>query len=197
MDYGSQPIGEFLSNVASQNVTPAGGTSAAIAGAIGASLCEMVCIHTVDYVEGEDATELTEIREDLAFQRERLLTLATADEEAVDELIDVWGEGAPQPELKRATGVPLTIAEACRNVLDLATVVTDLGNPNALPDAVIGAHLARATLDAMVFTVRCNLGQITDDAFVDEMDRRTDDLERSADRAFERIEADAEVCLER
>ena len=78
--YRTQPIDEFLSGIASRRVTPAGGSASAVSGAIGASLCEMVCLHTVEKA-GDDAVsqELVEAGETLRTQRDGLLTLADAD----------------------------------------------------------------------------------------------------------------------
>ncbi|WP_144900770.1 cyclodeaminase/cyclohydrolase family protein [Halobellus captivus] len=50
------PIGTFLDDVASERVTPAGGTVVAVSAAMGAALCEMACIHTVA-ARGSDADD--------------------------------------------------------------------------------------------------------------------------------------------
>lgn len=47
MNFADQTISEFLEDVAATTVTPSGGAVAAIGGAFGAALCEMVCIHTI------------------------------------------------------------------------------------------------------------------------------------------------------
>ena len=194
MSYAEQSIRDFLDDVASHEVTPAGGTTAALGGAMGTALCEMVCLHTIERDEYADvAEEMAERRDDLERQRELLLELADADAAVVDELLAAFRDDAGQTAAqKKATGVPLAIADACVPVLEHATVVIENGNTNAVPDAVIGSHLVYAALEATVFTVRTNLGHLSDPAFVDEMETRAADLERSAERSFEQIMATLE-----
>lgn len=187
MNYATQSVDQFLSDVASADVTPAGGTVAAVVGASGAALCEMVCIHTGERDGTGDTTGLTAVRDDLRHLRERLLVLADSDADAVDELLTTHHEGHVGTEAKQAAGVPLAIAEACLSVLEHATTVTERGTPNAVPDAVTGAALAHGALRACLFTVRCNTDRIDDPSFVAEMDRRTADVERAAEDAYERV----------
>ena len=91
MTVADRTIGEFLNDIASENVTPAGGTAAAIGGATGAALCETVCIHTIERDGPADGkTELAEIRTDLGTQRAHLLDLAERDA----EVVAAFGEGS-------------------------------------------------------------------------------------------------------
>lgn len=196
MTYADRPIDDFLSAVASESVVPAGGTTAAVVGATGAALCEMVCLHTIgadDVDPDRDDATLPSIRDDLRWYRERLLALADADADAVATLLAAQPADDATPEAKRATGVPLAVAEACAAVLDHAAVVTEAGTPVAVPDAVTGAFLARAAVRATAFTVRHNADRSADLAFADEMVRRAAAVERDAERACERAVAAAEA----
>ena len=188
MTYGDRTIEAFLDGVASREVTPAGGTSAALVGAIGTALCEMVCLHTVGKDEYADVeAEMADARDELRAQRELLLDLADRDAEVVEELLGASDDGSdPTAARKRATGVPLAIAEACLPVLERAAVLTEKGNRNAAPDAGTGSFLVRSALGASLFTVRCNLDGIPDPSFVEEMEARAADLERAAEAEFER-----------
>lgn len=190
MTYDEQTIGEFLDGVASREVTPAGGTSAALVGAIGTALCEMVCLHTIGRDEYADvAAEMADVRDDLRTRRELLLDLADRDAEVVEDLLGTADGSDPTAARKRATGVPLAIAEACLPVLEHAAVLTETGNSNAAPDAGTGSFLVRSALEASLFTVRYNLVGISDPSFVEEMETRATDLERSAEAEFERAVA--------
>lgn len=194
MSYGDEPISDFLDNVASQEVTPAGGTAAALVGTIGTALCEMVCLHTIGkdgYADVEE--EMAEVQEDLRTQRGFLLELADKDADVVDELLAASrDDSAPTVATKKATGVPLTIAEACLSVLEHAIVVTKKGNRNAVPDGGTGSFLVYSALQASIFTVRSNLGHNSDAAFVEEMETRATDLERSAEILFEQVVSNIE-----
>lgn len=190
MSYGDQHIEAFLDDVASRRVTPAGGTAAAIVGATGTALCEMACIHTIESDEDADvAGELAEVRDELERQREALLDLADRDTAAVDELLAASGDEATRRAEKTAIGVPLSIAEACLNVLECATVVTEKGNRNVVADAVAGVLIAHSALRSCVYIVRTNLERMADDDFVAETERRAVDVERSAERAVEQVMA--------
>lgn len=188
MDYRATTIDEFLARIASENVTPAGGTAAAVVGAIGASLCEMVCIHTVEKDEYANvAADVADARDELWRQRDHLLELAEADAEVVDELFSTVDGDLNQSDIKRSIGVPLTVAVACQNVLDLAITVTRKGNRNALADAGTGVVLVHAALRASAFTVRSNVDQVSDQSFIDEVERRITEIESRADDAHEQV----------
>lgn len=189
MRYGDQPISDFLDNVASQRVTPAGGTATALVGAIGTALCEMVCLHTIGkdgYADVE--AEMAEIHEEFGQQREVLLELADKDADVVDGLLAAYRDESDQTvAMKKATGVPLTIAKACLSVLEYAVVVSEKGNKNAVPDAGSGSFLVYSALQASVFTTRYNIDQLSDTVFTEEMETRAANLERSAEIEFERV----------
>jgi len=188
MNYRTATIDEFLAGIASENATPAGGTAGAVAGAIGTSLCEMVCIHTVENDEyASVAADIADIRDELRRQRGHLLGLAERDAAVVDELFSATAGDMDQSDIKRSIGVPLTIAVACGTVLDLAIEITAKGNQNALADAGTGVFLVRAALRASVFTVRHNLNQVPDQTFSDEIERRITEIESRADDAHERV----------
>lgn len=198
MTYGERSIESFLSAVASEEVTPAGGTVAAVVGATGVALCEMGCLHTVDAEErdpirnGATGADLPSISDDLRWYRGRLLALADADADAVAALLAAHPDGT-DAESKRATGVPLAVAEACSAVLDHATVVVDVGNPAAVPDVLTGAFLADAAVRASVYTVRHNADGAADPDFADTAIRRAAAVERDAERACDRVRAVAET----
>ncbi|WP_435066651.1 cyclodeaminase/cyclohydrolase family protein [Haloplanus sp. C73] len=184
-------IERFLGDIASEHVAPAGGTATAVVGAVGASLCEMVCIHTA---ESDAATELADVRADLSTERGHLLDLAEADATLVDDLFG-GAAGAPDDaDIERAVGVPLAIAESCLTVLELAGDVTATGAPTALADAATGVTLTHAALQAALFTARRNLDRLDDTSFVDETERRLAELEVRADdtrdRAMRHVEAE-------
>ncbi|WP_049987996.1 cyclodeaminase/cyclohydrolase family protein [Halobellus rufus] len=175
------PIGAFLDDVASERVTPAGGTVVAVSGAMGAALCEMACIHTLaardesEDVDADDAAtvDFEALRADLAGQRRRLLALAEQDAALVDDLFgggsasdsgeDDDEQRGPSDRLsKRAAGIPLATAEAALAVLEDAAVVIDRGRPGVAADAKAGAYLADAAVRASLATVEINVSALDD-----------------------------------
>lgn len=194
MNYSAQTLDEFLSETASKRVAPAGGTATAVVGAIGSSLCEMACIHTVENADdGPAQTTLVDVGHDLRRQRGHLLELADADGRIVDELFSHTAGDVDQTDVKRSIGVPLTIADACLHVLELAVDVTGKADRNAVADAGTGVILTRSALRAALVTVRSNVGQVGDASFVEDVERDVDAIENGGDEAFgramERVEA--------
>ncbi|EMA48588.1 cyclodeaminase/cyclohydrolase family protein [Halococcus salifodinae] len=203
MNFANQTINEFLGNVAASTVTPSGGAVAAIGGASGAALCEMVCIHTIEKDDYADVRpELTDIRNELRNHRDRLLELADEDSIAVNELQAAFETSSDenrtelvQEKSRRTTEVPLQIAEVCLEVLEHARVVTSKGNRNALADAGTGVFLAHSALKASVYTAESNLELIEDPTVVTEAEERGAKIERRADELLEQVKANVEETV--
>jgi formiminotetrahydrofolate cyclodeaminase len=184
MDYRTATIDEFLDRIASEKITPAGGTAAAVVGAIGTSLCEMACIHTTEKEDYTNvATDISDVRAELRRHRGFLLDLAKEDAEIIDKLFSATDSEPNQSDVKQSIGVPLTIAVSCQSVLELAIEVTANGNRNAIADAGIGVTLVHSALCASVFTVRSNVGHVSDQSFIDEVEQRATEIESRADDA--------------
>lgn len=196
MTFADQPIGEFLDDVASGQVTPSGGAVAAVGGAMGAALCEMVCIHTLGTDMSErGAGELREVGDALTNHRDRLLDLADEDAAAVDAVgaaFETGDDAQIQAAAKRSTEIPLEVAEVCLDVLEYARTVTAKGTPVAVPDAAVGALLAMAALQASVSTVRANLDMIDDESVVAALSQRADEVEAAGEAALDEAVANAD-----
>lgn len=186
-------IEEYLAAIASEQVAPAGGSAVAIAGAMGAALCEMVCIHTLAAredpnrdpdanaaIRADGEATLRELQTDLERERGRLLALAGGDAELVEDLFGGGADGSTARLRKRATGVPLAIAEASVTVLEGATVASERGRPGVAADATTGAYLADAAIRASLATVRTNLETLSDDEFAADVAERMATIEAAA-----------------
>lgn len=186
MNYKDQTLGEVLASIASENIAPAGGSSAAVVGAIGAALCEMVCIHTIENDEdAAKATELADLQDNLRRQRTHLLQLAETDARIIDEFFSGSNGVLEQRDLKRSVGVPLTIADACLNVLKLTTEVTERSTRTAVIDAGTSVFLVQGALRASVFTVRSNLEQMSNTSFINKIEQDVGEIEKDSEKAYE------------
>ena len=190
MTYADSSVGEFLSDVASSRVAPSAGATTALTGALAASLCEMVCIHTSG---AESSERLADARAKLRDRRERLVALADEDAAAVAEVQTAFESESDdtheQAALRAATDIPVRIAEASRDVADCAAVVAADGTANARTDAVVGAMLARAAVESAGAIVRDNLGLLDDEAYRRETRRRIGTAERDADAVVASVTA--------
>ncbi len=191
---GDLTLRDLADQLASRAPVPGGGTAAALAGALGASLVGMVAELTIgrpDAVERQEV--LQSIRDDAQRLRRSLLDLAEADAAAYDAAMQARrlprttdAERARRSaEVRRtmleAARVPLETARRAREVLDLAVRIAPIGNPNAISDAGVGAQLASAAVRGAVLNVRINLPYLpADDPLRDEAGREAALLEGAA-----------------
>jgi len=182
-------VNEFLDALASSAPAPGGGSVAALSGALGAAMVSMVCNLTLGkkrYAEVQD--EIGELVERSEALRLQLTDLLEADVQAytgvstaykmprdTDEAKVARSE-AIQEALKKATIVPMQVAEACVQVLDLCTPGAEKGNVNAVSDAGVAALMAEAGLRSAALNVIINISLIKDEAFCNEMRDRLESL---------------------
>ena len=152
------PLADFLDAVASEEPAPGGGSVAAVTAALGAALVEMSARFSHDW---EESARIVARAKEL---RERLAALAPQDAAAYERFLVARREGgAVQEALSAATDVPLQIAEAAVEVVELASRVAAAGNPNLRNDATTGALVAGAAARAAANLVAENLENSPDD----------------------------------
>ncbi len=184
----------LLDDVASSAPTPGGGSVAALAGAMGASLVAMVCRLTLGKKGYEDVQEAT--KEHLATaeaMRQRFQDLADADAAAYDAVSQAFRMDRATEEAKRARSqaiqaalrgaadIPLETATASLALLKLTVQVARVGNVNALCDAGVASHLALASLHGARLNVEINLASLKDEAYVAATRRRLGELRQEGE----------------
>jgi methenyltetrahydrofolate cyclohydrolase len=183
-------LSDVLGHIASEVPSPAGGSAAAIAVALGAGLTAMCARNSREiWPEARGATAQAEAL------RSRIEPLAQADAEAYEAALAAFRlPEMLEPEvrnatlgvaLERAAAVPLAIAEVGADVADLAALLAANGNPEVRGDAVAGAVLAEAGTRAAAHLVRINLGTSPDDIRATRALAVADAASRSAKRALE------------
>lgn len=183
MAIADRTIDEFLQRVAEGRPTPGGGAVAAVGGAAGAALCEMVCRLSIDHREpGDGADTLEDLAAALSEHRATLLGLADEDVAAVRAAMD----GSSDRD-RRMLAVPLETAKEGLAVLERSGTVADLGFPPAVGDAGTGALFAHACCRAALQNVRIN--QASTDTLDDdrEITAEVDRLDRAADETLEAV----------
>ena len=192
-DILSTSLGDVLAHIASEVPSPAGGSAAAIAVALGAGLTAMCARNSRDgWPEARGATAQAEAL------RSRIEPLAQADAEAYEAALVAFRlPDQLEPEvrnatlgvaLERAAAIPLAIAEVGADVADLAAQLAEHGNPAVRGDAVAGAVLAEAGTRAAAHLVRINLGAAPEDLRVTRASAIAEAAARSAKRALEATE---------
>jgi len=174
---GEQTIDRFLATLASDSPTPGGGAVAALAGAAGAALIEMVCNLTIDKKGYEDASgRMRELRGQAERARSELVTLADRDATAFDGVMEAFRmpkdteeqrtvrTAAIQRGYLAATQVPLEIARASASLMPLALETVEAGNVNAASDGVSAAQMLFAGTECAIYNVQINAAALKDEA---------------------------------
>lgn len=184
---------QFLEELSSSSPAPGGGSAAALAGATGAALTAMVARLTIGRKNYQNVSaefeallpradalrvELLQLLHDDATSYTRVMTAyqLPRDTDAEKETRTT----AIQAALKEASEIPLRVADACAEILEMSETTAAHGNKNAASDAGAGALMAEAGLRAALLNVEINLGLIQDAAFVSKMRAAVEPLKRAA-----------------
>ena len=172
---GGESVSGFVASVAAATPTPGGGSVAALAGALGAALAQMVAGLTVGKkkyaaVEGE----MKDIALRAAALGNQLSALVVRDAESYAGVAAAYRLPKETPEqqaartaavsraLVGAAEVPLETVRACLEVARLAAAVGEKGNANAVSDAGVAALLAEAACRGAAYNVRINVAAMDD-----------------------------------
>jgi glutamate formiminotransferase/formiminotetrahydrofolate cyclodeaminase len=190
----------FLSQLASDSPTPGGGSAAALAGAMGASLVVMVCNLTIGREKFKDVEqELRGVHAEATKLQAAMSSLVRRDADAYAGFVAAMklpkATDAEKAARKKAMGeaavraaeIPLETMRVALAVMRLAAVVAKKGNPHAASDGAVAALLGRAALRSADMNVRINLPSVPDEALRAKMlaeaaslAAETDAIERSA-----------------
>ncbi len=178
MTFSQTTLAGFNQELASASPAPGGGSAAALAGALAASLVAMVCRLTIGRKQYEQYNaEFENILPRADALREELLELIQQDADAYSNVMAAYQlpkasdaeksarAEAIQQAFRHAAQVPMRVAKACAELVDMAATTAAHGNKNAASDAGAGALMAEAGLRAAMLNVEINLGFIQDNEF--------------------------------
>lgn len=173
----------LLERISAPTAAPGGGSVAAYAGAMAASLATMVGrIAAKRQLGGSAASEQALAR--LEQRASELLQLADEDWEAYGRYMQAKRAGTGVDDaLLQASRVPLAIAHASVDVARSAADLARDGLPAAAPDAATAALLADAVCAAATLTTKVNLAFLSDKSAAPAMLSEADGLAREA-RAY-------------
>lgn len=170
---------EFLHELASKQVTPGGGSVAAVMGANAAALISMVCNLTIgkpEYSAVElDMQTILSQSENL---RKKFITMITADIEVFNKLMVSYAlpkttnaeklsrSTRIQVALKEASLVPMKCSKACAESIALARVALEKGNKNVISDVGVATMAGYSGLKSSALNVYANVSNIKDSNFV-------------------------------
>ncbi len=201
-------LNDFVDEVSRESPAPGGGSIAALAGALGASLSSMVSNLTankrgseeVDKILNDAAEECQQIKEQLvkavdedtnafnAYMEARRLPNKTLEEKKARE-------EAMQAGLKQAVMVPLNTAKQSYRAIEIAEDVAKNGNPNSITDVGVGAQSAYTGVLGGIYNVLINLKDIKDEKFVDEMKTACAEMKNKAQKKLSDVSSFVESKL--
>ena len=192
---------EFVAALASNAPTPGGGGAAALVGAIGTALGNMVGALTVGKKKyaGVEA-ELRELMAECDSLRSALLDQVSADAECFAPLARAYSipkddpgrEAALEEATLNACTAPLEIMRLCARAIECAAQFAEKGSRLALSDAGCAAILCKAALQAASLNVFINTGALRDRTAADGLNARANGYLAACDTAdavFARVRA--------
>ena len=168
----------FVEETASESMAPGGGSISAYMGAMGAALGSMVAnlsAHKPGWDERWE--EFSDWAEKGKEYHSKLNWLVDEDTNAFNKIMDAIrlpkkteAEKAARAEAmeeatKFATMVPFQTMELCLGSMDVAKAMAEVGNPNSVTDAGVGALAARSGVIGAFMNVKINAADLTDKAW--------------------------------
>jgi formiminotetrahydrofolate cyclodeaminase len=167
----NEPLKKYIDELAAKQPTPGGGSAAALAGAMGSALLEMVCNFTIGnkkYKDIEDAAAdclisargireefLLLVDEDTKIYSSICAAFKTKDEKIIDNA------------LKEGYYISLKMCELAKAGMTIALSLAEKSNVNLITDVGCGAELLKAGFESGVFNSEINLKGIKDVSFAE------------------------------
>jgi glutamate formiminotransferase/formiminotetrahydrofolate cyclodeaminase len=170
----------FADETASESPAPGGGSIAAYVGALGISLGTMVA-NLSSHKRGWDDRweEFSDHAERGQAMKEELLRLVDEDTAAFNGIMAAFAlpkateaekaarTAAIQDATKQAILIPLKVMQAAHASMTTLKAMAEVGNPNSVSDAGVGALCARSAVMGAHLNVRINAGGLHDKAFLE------------------------------
>ncbi|MBQ8507264.1 MAG: cyclodeaminase/cyclohydrolase family protein [Clostridia bacterium] len=202
MDMTLASCREFVSVLASDAPAPGGGGAAALVGAIGTALGNMVGSLTVGkkkYADVQD--EIIALKAKCDELQKQLLDQVEADEVNFLPLAKAYGIPKDDPNRDKvmeeatiiACSTPMKIMELCCEAIDYIAVFAAKGSRLAVSDAGCGAVCCKAALQAASLNVFINTKSLKNREVAEEMNAKAngmlDKYCAMADKIFEEVRA--------
>ncbi len=192
MEQMNRSCREFVAALASNAPTPGGGGAAAMVGAVGTALGNMVGALTVGkkrYADVEE--ELRSVMCQCDALQEALLSQVQADADCFAPLAAAYSIPKDDPtraeRLEAATlaacSAPLEIMRLCAQAIAAIAVFAAKGSRLALSDAGCGAVLCKAAMQAASLNVFINTGALRDRAAAQQINQEAEEYLAACEKA--------------
>jgi glutamate formiminotransferase/formiminotetrahydrofolate cyclodeaminase len=175
----SMPLNDFADETASESPAPGGGSIAAYVGSLGISLATMVA-NLSSHKKGWDDRweEFSNWAEKGQQFKDELLRLVDADTKAFNGIMHAMSlpKGTDEEKAARkqamneatkvAIEVPFQVMKLSYDSMEVIKAMAEVGNPNSVSDAGVGALCARSAVMGAFMNVRINASGYDDASFV-------------------------------
>jgi len=184
---------QFAEETASESPAPGGGSISAYMGAMGAALGTMVA-NLSAHKRGWDHRweEFSNWAEKGKHYHDQLLQLVDEDTRAFNAIMDAFGlpKGSDEEKAARkqaidsatkyAIEVPFRVMQLCSQSLEVMKAMAEIGNPNSVTDAGVGALAARAAVSGAFLNVKINAKSYSVKVFTAEILSKGYEIEKAA-----------------
>ena len=173
---------DFADETASESPAPGGGSVSAYVGALGISLATMVA-NLSSHKKGWDErwSAFSEWAEKGEQYINELIELVDADTKAFNLIMAAFGlpkstdeenvarTNAIQEATRFAIEIPFKVMQISYGSMEVIKVMAEIGNPNSVSDAGVGALCARTAVMGAFMNVRINTSGYDDKKYVEEV----------------------------
>jgi glutamate formiminotransferase/formiminotetrahydrofolate cyclodeaminase len=182
---------EFADETASESPAPGGGSISAYMGSLGISLATMVA-NLSSHKRGWDERweEFSEWAEKGQYYKTALLKSVDEDTDAFNKIMTAFGlpksnneektarNQAIQDATKNAIDVPFKVMKLSFEAMEVIKAMAEIGNPNSVSDAGVGALAARSAVMGAFLNVKINAGGLDDKSYIEEVLKKGNEIEQ-------------------
>lgn len=174
-------IEAFANETASESPAPGGGSISASMGAFGVALGTMVANLSAHKPGWDDRwKEFSDWADKGKTYMDQLIKLVDEDTNAFNRIMDAFGlpKGSDEEKAARkkaiqdatlyAIEVPYKVMQLCYGSMEVMKVMVEIGNPNSITDAGVGALAARAGVLGAFMNVKINASGLDDKSKVEQ-----------------------------
>jgi len=172
-------LAEFADETASESPAPGGGSISAYVGSLGISLATMVA-NLSAHKRGWDARweEFSDYADQGQILKDELLHLVDEDTKSFNKIMEAMRlpkeskaeqkirKKAMDAATKYAILIPFKVMETSLQSMDIIQQMAEIGNPNSITDAGVGALCARTAIIGAFLNVKINCKDFDDTEFV-------------------------------
>ncbi len=189
--YLQKTIKEYLSELSARQPTPGGGSAAALCGAMGVALLEMVLNFTIGKERFKDfEDEAREILTNLEKARLELEGLIDEDVSAYKEIVSAYkskDKNLIDKALKNGYDISFRICNATLNAAGFILRIKENANLNLITDVGAGAEFLNAAFRSAILNIEINLKDIEDRDFVEQAEMKKKSCFEEFDRIYQKM----------